>query len=100
MKNLPTPEIWFITGSQHLYGEGPLKQVAANSQKIVDELSATRRLPLKLVFKPILTRPEKPRAFCRGPTPAPTGAVLIFWSPPFPPKKMWITALPHPRKPV
>ena len=68
MKNLPSPEIWFITGTQHLYGEGPLKQVAANSQKIVDELSATKRLPLKLVFKPILTRPEtKSKASCAFP---------------------------------
>ena len=35
MKNLPSPEIWFVTGSQHLYGEAALKQVAANSQQIV-----------------------------------------------------------------
>ncbi len=35
MKNLKPAEIWFITGSQHLYGEAALKQVAANAQKIV-----------------------------------------------------------------
>ena len=34
MNNIPTPEIWFLTGSQHLYGEGPLKQVAANSKSL------------------------------------------------------------------
>jgi len=41
-----------------------LKKIAANSQKIVDELSATKRLPLMFVFKPILTRPEEIRALC------------------------------------
>ena len=37
MKNLEPREIWFITGSQHLYGPGPLKQVAEDSKKIVEE---------------------------------------------------------------
>jgi L-arabinose isomerase len=57
-----TPEIWFLTGSQHLYGEGPLRQVAANSKSLVDQLNASGRLPLRLVFKPVLTRPEEVRA--------------------------------------
>ena len=35
MKNSETPEAWFVTGSQHLYGPGTLKQVAENSQEIV-----------------------------------------------------------------
>ncbi len=69
MKNLPACEIWYVTGSQHLYGEAVLKQVAANSQKIVQELNASGRLPLPLVFKPILTRPEEVRALCRRRTP-------------------------------
>jgi L-arabinose isomerase len=100
MKTLPTPEIWFITGSQHLYGEGPLKQVAANSQKIVDELSATKRLPLKLVFKPILTRPEEIRALCLEANSAPNCAGLIIWCHTFSPSKMWINGLLQLRKPV
>ncbi len=41
---LPTPEIWFVTGSQHLYGPGPLKQVAANSQQVVDGLNGSKRM--------------------------------------------------------
>ena len=43
MKNLQTPEIWYVTGSQHLYGEQTLRQVAANSQKIVEELNRQRK---------------------------------------------------------
>ena len=65
MKHLPPSEIWYVTGSQHLYGEAALRQVAANSEKIVQELNASKRLPLPLVFKPIVTRPEEVRAVCQ-----------------------------------
>ncbi len=100
MKNAPIPEIWFITGSQHLYGEGPLKQVAANSQKIVDELNATKRLPLKLVFKPILTRPEEIRALCLEANGAQNCAGLVLWMHTFSPSKMWIGGLSLLKKPM
>jgi L-arabinose isomerase len=97
---IPQPEIWFITGSQHLYGEGPLKQVAANSQKIVDELNATKRLPLNLVFKPIVTRPEEIRARCIEANGTDLCAGVILWCHTFSPSKMWITGLLQLRKPV
>jgi L-arabinose isomerase len=100
MKNIPTPEIWFITGTQHLYGEGPLKQVAANSQKMVEALNATKRLPLKLVFKPILTRPEEIRALCLEANGDANCAGLVLWMHTFSPSKMWIGGLSLLRKPM
>lgn len=42
MKNLEAPKIWYNTGSQHLYGEQTLRQVAAHSEKIVEELCAPK----------------------------------------------------------
>jgi L-arabinose isomerase len=100
MKNLPTPEIWFITGSQHLYGEAALKQVAANSEKIVQELNATQRLPLNVVFKQILTRPEEIRALCLEANNAPNCAGVVIWCHTFSPSKMWIGGLTVLRKPM
>lgn len=100
MKNIPDPEIWFITGSQHLYGEGPLRQVASNSESIIKELNATKRLPLKLVFKPVLTRPEEIRALCLEANSAPRCAGLVIWCHTFSPSKMWINGLLQLRKPV
>ena len=47
MINLATPEIWFVCGSQHLYGPGPLKQVAANAREIAGALTKSPKLPLK-----------------------------------------------------
>ena len=64
MIHLATPEIWFITGSQHLYGPETLKQVAANSQKIVEALNASKEIPLKLVLKPVLKTPDEIRQLC------------------------------------
>ena len=51
MNNLASPQIWFVCGSQHLYGPGPLKQVAANAQQVANALAASNQLPLKTVFK-------------------------------------------------
>src|SRR6195952_1430422 len=100
MKNLPTPEIWFITGSQHLYGEDALRQVAANGKGIVDQLQGVGRLPLKLVFKPIVTRPEEIRAVCLEANNAANCAGLILWMHTFSPSKMWIGGLSVLRKPM
>ena len=51
-------EVWFVTGSQHLYGPETLEQVAADSRQIVDGLNAAAGLPVKVVFKPVVTTPE------------------------------------------
>ena len=99
MKNLEAPEIWYITGSQHLYGEETLKHVAAHSKEIVEKLNASQRLPLKLFFKPILTRPEEIRALCLEANNAPNCAGLILWMHTFSPSKMWIGGLLALRKP-
>jgi L-arabinose isomerase len=99
MKNLETPEVWFVTGSQHLYGEQALNQVAANSQRIVEELNGSGRLPLKLVFKPTLTRPHEIRALCLEANDTRNCAGLILWMHTFSPSKMWIGGLSTLRKP-
>jgi L-arabinose isomerase len=99
MKNLTTPEIWFVTGSQHLYGPGPLKQVAANSSKIAEALGASKRIPLKVVFKALLTTPDEIRALCLEANHDAHCAGLILWMHTFSPSKMWIGGLTTLRKP-
>ena len=58
-------EVWFVTGSQHLYGEGPSEQVADNSRRVVEGLNASGRLPVRVVFKPVVTTPESILQVCR-----------------------------------
>ena len=96
---VPTPEIWFVTGSQHLYGPGPLKQVAANSQEIVEALNRSKKMALPLVFKSLVTRSEEIRRICQEASSEPNCAGLILWMHTFSPSKMWIGGLNALRKP-
>ena len=91
-------KIWFVTGSQHLYGPAALKQVAVNSTKIVSELNAAK-LPLELVFKPVMTGPADITNVCQEANNDPTCAGLILWMHTFSPSKMWINGLSQLRKP-
>ena len=63
--DLKTQEVWFITGSQNLYGEATLRQVADNSRCVVEGLNASGRLPLRVVFKPVVTTPQSILEVCR-----------------------------------
>jgi L-arabinose isomerase len=99
MKLLSSPEIWFVCGSQHLYGEGPLKQVAANAGAVADELAASNRMPLKVVFKALLTTPDEITNLCIEANANPACGGLIVWMHTFSPSKMWIRGLSLLKKP-
>jgi L-arabinose isomerase len=93
MKNLSSPEIWFVCGSQHLYGPGPLAQVAENAGKIAAAFAASARLPLKTVFKPVVTTPAEITGLCIAANADGNCAGLILWMHTFSPSKMWIRGL-------
>jgi len=99
MKQLADTEIWFLTGSQHLYGEAALKQVAANSRKVVDALNSAGTLPLKIVFKQVLTTPDEVRRTLADVNNAADCAGIILWMHTFSPSKMWINGLKNLSKP-
>lgn len=100
MKLLDTPSIWFVTGSQHLYGPEALKQVAEHSQIITAGLNATTHLTLPVIFKPVMTTPDEIRVLCRAAENDPSCAGLILWMHTFSPSKMWIGGLTGFRKPL
>jgi L-arabinose isomerase len=93
-------EIWFLTGSQHLYGPEALKQVAKNSTDVVAGLNGSGRLPIKLVFRPTLTTPEEVRAACIEANSAGNCIGVVLWMHTFSPAKMWIGGLQSLRKPI
>ena len=99
MKPLAKSEIWLVTGSQHLYGPGPLRQVAANSRAIARGLGAAKAIPLPVVFKPVLTTGDEIRAVCLEANNDPQCAGLILWMHTFSPARMWIGGLSVLRKP-
>jgi len=99
MKNLPTSEIWFVCGSQHLYGPGPLAQVADNARQVAEALSGSKRIPYKIIFKALLTTPDEITKTCIEANSSPTCAGLILWMHTFSPSKMWIRGLDILKKP-
>jgi L-arabinose isomerase len=93
-------ELWYVTGSQHLYGPETLKQVAANSQSIVTALNQGGRLPIKVVGKGVMKSPEEVRATCLEANSSPKCIGLILWMHTFSPSKMWIGGLRSLTRPV
>jgi L-arabinose isomerase len=86
-------EVWFVTGSQHLYGPETLKQVDGDSRQIAQALSASKQVPVKVTFKPVVTTPEAIYDLCMKANTTPNCVGLIAWMHTFSPAKMWIAGL-------
>jgi L-arabinose isomerase len=93
MNNLSKLEVWFVTGTQHLYGPETLKQVAADSSKIAAAFDKSPKIPVKVVFKPILTTPDSITELCTEANNSKQCIGLITWMHTFSPAKMWIKGL-------
>jgi L-arabinose isomerase len=93
MIDLKQYEVWFVTGSQHLYGPKVLEEVATHSREIAAALEASAELPVQVVFKPVLTNPEAIRELCLEANSAKNCVGLITWMHTFSPAKMWIGGL-------
>ncbi|MBU1822826.1 MAG: L-arabinose isomerase [Bacteroidetes bacterium] len=100
MLDLKQYEIWFVTGSQHLYGEETLKQVDAHSQVIADYLDQAAPLPVRVVFKPVVKTPDEIYAICQEANVASRCVGVITWMHTFSPAKMWIRGLTILKKPL
>ena len=59
MIDLKKLEVWFVTGSQHLYGEETLNKVAEHSQVIAKSFNENSRIPVTVIFKPTVKSPEE-----------------------------------------
>jgi L-arabinose isomerase len=86
-------EVWFATGSQHLYGPEMLRHVEENSVRIVEGIAACSKIPVRIVKKPVLTDPEAIRRLALEANSSETCAGLILWMHTFSPAKMWIAGL-------
>lgn len=93
-------EVWFVIGSQHLYGEETLRQVQRHAETVVAGLNNDAGLPLKLVLKPLVTSPDQILALCRDANYQPRCLGLLTWLHTFSPAKMWIGGLNILHKPL
>ena len=99
MIELKQYEIWFVTGSQHLYGPKTLDQVAAHSREIAGALGVSTVMPFKVIFRPVRTTPEAISELCLEANSTKNCIGLIAWMHTFSPAKMWIAGLTSLKKP-
>lgn len=93
-------EIWFITGSQHLYGEDALREVEQHSREVVSTLDQSSEIPLRIVFKSVMTSAESIRDLVQEANASPNCAGLVAWMHTFSPARMWIAGLRILQKPL
>lgn len=100
MIDLSPLEVWFVTGSQHLYGPETLRQVEANAAAIVDGLNAGAALPVRLVCKPVVKTADEIATVLGAAGDAPNCIGVVAWMHTFSPARMWIGGLTHLRRPL
>ena len=98
--NLASYEVWFLTGSQNLYGEETLRQVAEQSQEVVRGLQASSDIPVTVVWKPVLKDSDSIRRMMLDANSADNVVGVIAWMHTFSPAKMWIAGLDALQKPL
>ena len=100
MKAMKKYQFWFCTGSQDLYGDECLRKVAEHSQKMVEGLNASDKLPYELVWKPTLIDQASIRRTFNEANNDENCAGVITWMHTFSPAKMWIIGLQEYHKPL
>ncbi|HCE57244.1 MAG TPA: L-arabinose isomerase, partial [Prolixibacteraceae bacterium] len=99
MTDFKQMEVWFITGSQHLYGPKTLAQVDIDSSTIVDGFNKSGKFPVKIVFKPVVKTPDEILNICIQAVADKNCIGVITWMHTFSPAKMWIAGLKALTKP-
>jgi L-arabinose isomerase len=100
MFDLGALEIWFVTGSQHLYGPDVLDQVERHAADIVGGLDAAPEIPVRIVRQPVQTSPDSIHGILVAANATPRCAGVIAWMHTFSPAKMWIAGLVALQKPL
>jgi L-arabinose isomerase len=100
LKALGEHEVWFLTGSQDLYGEETLRQVAEDSQRIAKALDESSAIPVRVVYRPAVKSAESILAACLEANAAEKCVGVIAWMHTFSPARMWIAGLTALAKPL
>jgi len=100
VKVLSDREVWFVTGSQSLYGDDVLRTVADHATEIARTLDGSDAMPVRIVVKPVLTNPDAIRQVLLEATAAPDCVGVIAWMHTFSPARMWIAGLLALQKPL
>ncbi|PIF61136.1 L-arabinose isomerase [Flavobacterium sp. 11] len=100
MIDISQKEVWFVVGSQELYGEETLRKVAEHSQHIAKGLHASSHIPVKIVYKDVVKSPAQITNVCLEANSNKNCIGIIAWMHTFSPAKMWIGGLNILKKPL
>jgi L-arabinose isomerase len=100
MIDISSKEIWFITGSQDLYGPETLNQVAKNSTEIAQNFNSSKLIPVNVIFKPTVKSSEEIYETLTAANQEKNCIGVITWMHTFSPAKMWIRGLKALQKPL
>ena len=100
MTDLKKLEVWFVTGSQHLYGEETLRQVAEHAQTVARALDTSAKIPVRVIFKPVVKTPDEVYHLCSAANTDANCIGIVAWMHTFSPAKMWIRGLQSLQKPM
>jgi L-arabinose isomerase len=100
MIDLARLEVWFVTGSQHLYGPGVLGKVEEHAGIIAKALGSSAQIPVKIVAKPVMTGGDSIHQLCLDANSSPSCVGLVTWMHTFSPARMWIAGLRSLNKPL
>ena len=100
MKVLGDREVWFVTGSQALYGDDALRIVGDHAIEIACALDEADAIPVRIVPKPVVATAEAIREVLLAATAAPGCIGVIAWMHTFSPSRMWIAGLLALQKPL
>jgi L-arabinose isomerase len=93
-------ELWFVVGSQHLYGDEVIAQVDAHASEVAAALDGAAAVPVRVVHKPVVTTPDAIRSLCLQANTADGCVGLVVWMHTFSPARMWIAGLAALQKPL
>src|SRR2546430_13049082 len=100
MKALAGREVWFVAGSQHMYGESAVRQVDEHAAAIAAALDGSEIVPVPVVRQAVMTTPESIRDLCLEANAARGCVGVVAWMHTFSPAKMWIGGLSVLQKPL
>ena len=100
MKVLGDREVWFVTGSQALYGDDALRTVGEHANEIARALDEADTIPVRVLPKPVVATAEAIREVLLAATADPACIGVIAWMHTFSPARMWIAGLQGLQKPL
>ena len=100
MKALGDREVWFVTGSQTLYGAEVLRLANEHAGIIAAALDGSGAIPVRIVVKPVVTSQASIQELLQAATAAPDCVGVIAWMHTFSPARLWIAGLIGLHKPL